>query len=247
MTYVSITTSLPADFDPNRIIICNPEGPIHFKTLCRALGLDTIPDIDRSDGFREYDVDMNAVLALWEKIKQSVKPPTPILPIPKMPDSLEDTSSSGGASFDLIVYVEQYLKHKSTSELEGKSLENIANTIARLAPKSPAQAQAMAQETIPALKILGEMGTFDLSVSKTHVGPTIPKNIDELAAGGETAEEYFEDLCKYHAHTLIKIYTFDKLVNMIANSCLRRLCEHQKSQAPAYYTAAKFVKRCRNK
>lgn len=248
MTQITITTGHHPDPDPDRVWISNTEGPIHFKTLCRALGLDLVPDIDRTgDEAREQHMHLNAMLAMWEKIKQGVKPPA--LPIPKLPDKLEDHSplADREVEFDLIVHVKQYLATKSPSELEGKSLENIANTIARRSPKSPAQAQAMAQEVISALKILGQMGTFDLSVSKTHVGPTIPKNIDELAAGGETAEEYFEDLCKYHGHTLIKIHTFEKLVNMISNSCLRRLCEHQKSQAPAYYTAAKFVRRCRGK
>jgi hypothetical protein len=141
----------------------------------------------------------------------------------------------------VLEYVQTYIESKGHQYLEGKDIRKISNTIARLKPKSSINAQKFTDDIFKAILHLNSMGIIQLSTSKEYVAPYIPPNIEDLQLGGESAEYYMNDLYANYTQELSNIHFFTKMVNMIANSCLRKLCKSVGNFSPAYYAAAKFI------
>lgn len=141
---------------------------------------------------------------------------------------------------NLKTKVYSYYQEHGHQYLEGKSIKAISNIIARSKSTYYQEVQSEAKQIYKIILELNNEGLIQLTLNKQYIAPYIPDNIRELSIDGECDITYIELLKKYK--NLGNIGTFDKLINIITNSVINKLCVERKSHAPAYYIAEQYLK-----
>lgn len=138
----------------------------------------------------------------------------------------------------------QYYESYGHATLEGRAIDKLSNTIARSreTPRMGKDVNTVAKEVVKAFSILEKEGKIKLSPKGTHIAPFIPANIEVNKKGVVVDVDTLDQIFSQHMRELENIHTFEKLVNMIANSCLRKECNDRGDTAPAFYTAERFVR-----
>lgn len=145
-------------------------------------------------------------------------------------------------TLDLVL---KYYNTEGHKKLEGYSVEKLSNIIStsKSVNKPIRERRSYALEIMKAFTELGIDGKIILSFDKTHIAPYIPENIDDLVDGFVIDDTFLDSVFSAHMKTLNNIYSFEKLVNMFENSCVKKMCIKHKSKKPAYYAAEMYVKR----
>ena len=132
-----------------------------------------------------------------------------------------------------------YTQSQGLKFLEGKNVlkcsKKIATDISKTLTVSP-------KEILDMFIMLDREKFLVLSNDKSVFAPHIPSDIYSKKGGVTIERIKLEYMFSNHMKILSSTNVFEKLVNIIANSCLRKECELDKSKRYAYFAAEVFVK-----
>lgn len=75
-----------------------------------------------------------------------------------------------------------------------------------------------------------------------YIASHIPDDIQKLKGKFEMGDHNVNKLLEHKMKELNGINVFSKILNLIYNSCVRKLCNKTKDKSPAYYFAEYYIK-----
>lgn len=156
--------------------------------------------------------------------------------------SVKSLDSTNMIRYDIVIYVNNYIKEKKGQKgLEGRSISKLATSIC-YEGTFPSRGSTSRRDMIQTVIECILSSSLHISTDNMYIASHIPDNIEKLKGKFEMDDHNVNKLLEHKMKELNGINVFSKILNLIYNSCVRKLCNKTKDKSPAYYFAEYYIK-----
>jgi hypothetical protein len=220
ISYDGVSFCIERQKEPCDIVVQNTKGPIHLASILQFLNIPQIPSVD----LENYELLSKHMKDVHAKFLHLFLPQS------------EDEPPKSEIRDIVKTY---YTQSQGLKGLEGKNVLKCSKKIATDMGKPLTVAH---KEILDMFIMLDREKFLVLSNDKSVFAPHIPSDIDSKKGDVTIDRMKLECMFSVHMKILSSTNVFEKLVNIIANSCLRKECDLDKSKRYAYFAAEIFVR-----